>query len=125
MIKKKDLESRLKKLNWTPYRLAKEICTLRAEESQIPPVTRYQSAVNKAVSEPRKSKLETVEELVHALGGTLEIVWNDQPESTKISLQSDVASALSEIAKINGMSVEEVVDAIARKALKGFVELDQ
>ncbi|PHJ93890.1 hypothetical protein VF04_24185, partial [Nostoc linckia z7] len=114
------LEKRLKKLNWTPYRLAKEICVLRSEGGKVPPVTQYQSAVNKAVAEPRKSKLETIEELVQALGGTLTISWDDEPEVTKIKLQSDIALALQEQARAKNITLEELVNHLLQQNSFGF-----
>ncbi|KAF3890186.1 MULTISPECIES: hypothetical protein [Nostocales] len=119
---KEFLEKRLKKLNWTPYRLAKEICALRAEGGKVPPVTQYQSAVNKAVSEPRKSKLETIEELVQALGGTLTISWDDEPEESKIKLWSDVAVVLQEQARANNTTLEEWVNSLLQQSLFGSKE---
>lgn len=76
------IEQRLKDLDWTLYRLAKEISALRATRSgKTPyPAVRYHSAICKALSIPDQSKLETITEIVEALGGTLEISWNVLPD---------------------------------------------
>ncbi|MEO0686313.1 MAG: RAMP superfamily CRISPR-associated protein, partial [Cyanobacteria bacterium J06649_11] len=114
---KKILQERLKKLNWTPYRLAKEVCALKAEGGKIPPVTQYQSAVSRAVSEPKKSKLETIEELIKALGGTLIIKWNDEPEAAEIKLHNNIAVVLQEQAQKNKTTIEELVNLLLQQSL--------
>ncbi|MGH2415083.1 MAG: hypothetical protein ACRDEA_15605 [Microcystaceae cyanobacterium] len=76
-MRKDILEQRLKELEWTKYRLAKEIAVLRAAEGEeIAPAVRYQSTVNKALSDPTHVKVVTLEDLVKALGGEIIIRWH-------------------------------------------------
>ena len=76
------IEQRLKDLDWTLYKLAKEIASLRATRSGKPayPAVRYHSAISKALTIPDQSKLETITEIVEALGGTVQISWNVLPD---------------------------------------------
>ena len=79
------IEQRLQQLDWTLYKLAKEVSALRATRSGKPPypAVRYHSAICKALTIPEQSKLETITEIVEALGGTVQITWNVLPDKAK------------------------------------------
>lgn len=76
------IEQRLKELHWTRYKLAKEVSALRATRSGKPayPAVKYHNAICKALTIPDQSKLETITEIVEALGGTVQISWNVLPD---------------------------------------------
>ena len=82
---KQQITARLDELNWTLYRLAKEVSALRATRSGTTPypAVRYHSAISKALVIPEQSKFETLTEMVEALGGTIQITWNVLPEKSK------------------------------------------
>ena len=117
MIQKKDLEERLQELGWTLYRLAKEFAQMRTEGGEVPPVTRYHGSIGKAIENPGKSKLETIEDIVKALDGELTIVW--EPDKV-VTLQLDDAlmEALNEKAKEIGTTAVEVAEQLLRQALQ-------
>ena len=83
-MEKQFLYKRLHELGWTLYYLTKKVCEMRAGEGKVPPVTRYQSGVSKAIANPAKSKLETIEELVKALEGELTIQWTGAGELPEV-----------------------------------------
>ena len=87
---KQQITARLHELNWTLYRLAQEVSELRATRSgkEPHPAVRYHSAISKALTIPEQSKLETLTEMVEALGGTIQITWNVLPEKGKKSISS-------------------------------------
>lgn len=80
---KEVLAKRMQDLGYSNYRIAQLISHLRAEGDEVPPVTRYSSGVNRALSEPRKSKFETLEEIVNVLDGEFYIRWHN-PEDIKL-----------------------------------------
>ncbi len=75
------IEQRLQQLNWTLYKLSKQVATTKAARVGEEPsaATRYHSAIGKALENPARSKLETIQEIVEALGGTLSITWGNKP----------------------------------------------
>ena len=77
---KQKIEQRLESLNWTRYKLAKRVAATKAARLNEQPsaATRYHTAIGKALETPEKSKVETIQEIVEALGGTLHIVWANQ-----------------------------------------------
>lgn len=78
---KSQIEQRLEQLGWTLYKLAKQVASLKAARNGEEPsaATRYHTAIGKALDNPIRSKLETIQEIVEALGGTLQITWNNLP----------------------------------------------
>lgn len=70
------LHKRLEKLGWTLYKLAKQYSELRAVNGEEPSsAMRYYAAVSKAMQTPPRSRFETIEGIVQALGGELKIEW--------------------------------------------------
>lgn len=70
------LHKRLEQLGWTLYKLAKQFSEIRSIDGIVSPAVRYHTAVGRAIENPSKSKLETIEGIVKALGGELKIEWN-------------------------------------------------
>jgi hypothetical protein len=71
------MAQRMQQLGYTQYKVTQQICKLRAEGDEIPPVTRYNSAVGKSLEEPQKASFQAIEELVKVLGGEIVIRWRD------------------------------------------------
>ena len=93
---KYQVEQRLQQLDWTLYKLAKEVSALRATRSgKAPyPAVRYHSAITQPLDNLSQSKAETLVEIVEALGGTVQITWNVSPDAkvthkTKASSRSN------------------------------------
>ena len=84
MVSKKDIEQRLRALDWTLYRLAKEFAQLRAGEKEAPPASRYHTSLGKAIDNPGTSKLETIKDIVQVL-----IVFQHHSISLQLSSKSD------------------------------------
>ncbi|MBW4598511.1 MAG: RNA-directed DNA polymerase [Calothrix sp. FI2-JRJ7] len=118
MIHKEDLEQRLKELGWTQYKLAKQYSENKTNSGDASPATRYHSAIGKALENPAKSKLETIEGIVQALNGELRILW--EPERV-ITLQplDELRAALEERAKNEGTTVSQVAEQLLQLALSG------
>lgn len=78
---KKQLQDRMKKLNWTLYQVAKRVSDSRAkrENTEPSPATRYHTTIDKAIECPGRSRLKTIEEIIEVMGGRLQIVWSDLP----------------------------------------------
>jgi Reverse transcriptase (RNA-dependent DNA polymerase) len=117
MIQSKDLEERLQELGWTLYRLAKEFAQMRTEGGVVHPVTRYHGSIGKAIENPGKSKLETIEDIVKALDGELTIVWEPDKVVT-VPLDDELMEALNEKAKEIGTTASEVAEQLLRQALQ-------
>ena len=118
MIRKEDLEQRLEDLGWTLYKLAKQFSEMRAVDGEVSPATRYHSAIGKAMENPAKSKLETIEGIVQALNGELTIVWEPGRVVT-IRLDNEQMAALEERAKTDGTTVSKVAEQLLQLALSG------
>lgn len=71
------MAQRMQQLGYTQYKVTQQICKLRAEGDEIPPVTRYNSAVGKSLEEPQKASFQAIEELVKVMGGEIVIRWRD------------------------------------------------
>ncbi len=71
------LAQRIEKLGYTQYKVTQEICKLRAEGDEIPPVTRYNSTVAKALNDPQNVKFYLIEDLIKSLGGELVVRWHE------------------------------------------------
>ena len=118
MIHKEDLEQRLEDLGWTLYKLAKQFSEMRAVDGDVSPATRYHSAIGKAMENPAKSKLETIEGIVQALNGELTIVWEPGRVVT-VRLDDEQMAALEERAKTEGTTVSKVAEQLLQVALSG------
>ncbi|PNW35882.1 UNVERIFIED_CONTAM: hypothetical protein BEN50_17055 [Euhalothece sp. KZN 001] len=70
----------LKQKDRTMYWIAKEISKKRTEGKS--PASRYHSAISKAVDHPQKSRLETIVDIVEALGGEITINWEGEKKET-------------------------------------------
>lgn len=118
MIRKEDLEQRLKDLGWTLYKLAKQFSEMRTVNGDVSPATRYHTAIGKAMENPAKSKLETIEGIVQALNGELTIAW-EPGKVVKIRLDDEQMAALEERAKSEGTTVSKVAEHLLQLALSG------
>lgn len=83
MDMKKALEDRMQQLGYTQYKLTKQICQMRAEGDEIPPVTRYNSTVGKALDNPLHVKYYIIQDLIKAMDGEIVIRWNN-PDEVKL-----------------------------------------
>ncbi|MGF1566866.1 MAG: hypothetical protein ACFCVD_02125 [Nodosilinea sp.] len=77
MDMKEALALRMQRLGYTQYKVTQEICKLRAEGDEIPPVTRYNSAVGRTLQDPQKASFQAIEELVKVMGGEIIVRWHD------------------------------------------------
>lgn len=77
---KEILANRMQQLGYSQYRLTQEICKLRAEDGEVPPVTKYQSSIRQAIADPDNVKHRIVEDLVKALDGEIVVRWNNRQE---------------------------------------------
>ena len=73
---KKQIDNRLKQLGWKAYHLAKLVAEIRGSRGVTTTALRLNSTITKALDNPTKSSLSTLEDIVTALGGTLQIAWN-------------------------------------------------
>lgn len=119
MIGKEDLEQRLKDLGWTLYKLAKQFSILRAADGDVSPATRYQTAIGKAMENPAKSKLETIEGIIQALNGELTIFWEPEQVVT-IQLDDQLMEVLKQRASADGAAIHEVAKQLFEQALSGI-----
>ena len=116
MIRKEDLEQRLQDLGWTLYKLAKQFSEIRAVGGEVSPATRYHTSIGKAMENPAKSRLETIEGIVQALNGDITIVW-DSKRSVTVRLDDKLMEALNERAKNDGFTIVEVAEQLLLQAL--------
>ncbi|MFM6538176.1 MAG: hypothetical protein ACKPHW_07190 [Microcystis panniformis] len=67
------------------YAITKEYLKIKegAEVEKLSPVSRYHSALQKAINNPLESKLITVFLLIKAMGGSLKIEWGELPDTLK------------------------------------------
>ena len=83
MITSIDLDKRLKQLGWRVFYLAKLVSAIRAKRGTITTASRVNSTIAKAIDNPAKSSLETLEDIVEALGGEINIVWDNRTGCTQ------------------------------------------
>ncbi|MFP4007005.1 MAG: hypothetical protein ACLFV6_03220, partial [Spirulinaceae cyanobacterium] len=95
MVKPEDFEQRLKALDWTLYRLAKEFAEYRAEGEKVSPASRYHSSIGRAIENPATSRLETIEDIVQVLNGQLTIIWEPEKVVT-LRLEDRTIEALQQ-----------------------------
>ncbi|AFZ43842.1 hypothetical protein PCC7418_1663 [Halothece sp. PCC 7418] len=119
MIQGKEFEQRLEGLNWTLYRLAKEMAEYRSQGEEVSPASRYHSSIGKAIENPRKSRLETIEDIVQVLNGELRIIWESDQVVT-IRLEDETIEALKQRAENEGKSINEVARQLLIQALSGI-----
>ena len=119
MMQKEDFEHRLNNLNWTLYRLAKEFAKYRAAGGDISPASRYHSSISKAIENPGKSRLETIEDVVQVLNGELTIVWEAEKVVT-IRLEEETLEALKVRAENDGKTINETAKQLLLQAMSGF-----
>lgn len=72
---KRLIEERLERKGINIYRLAKKMMEKRQLEGYA---SRLHSTVGKAIDTPEKSRLETIIDIVEALGGKITIEWEDE-----------------------------------------------
>ncbi|MEB3149880.1 MAG: reverse transcriptase domain-containing protein [Sphaerospermopsis sp.] len=119
MIHKEDFEQRLKNLDWTLYKLAKEFAEYRATEGDVSPASRYHSSIGKAIENPGKSRLETIEDIVQVLNGELTILW-DAKKVVTIRLEDETLEALKQRAENEGKTINEIAKQLLLQALSGL-----
>jgi len=119
MVQKEDFEQRLEELNWTLYRLAKEFAEYRAVEGDVSPASRYHSSISKAIENPSKSRLETIEDIVQVLNGKLTILWEPGKVVT-IRLEDEIIEALKQRSENEGTTINEIAKQLLLQALSGF-----
>jgi hypothetical protein len=119
MIHKKDFEQRLKDLDWTLYKLAKEFAEYRARGGDVSPASRYHSSIGKAIENPGKSRLETIEDIVQVLNGELTILW-DVDKIVTIRLEDETLEALKQRSENEGKTINEIAKQLLLQALLGL-----
>ena len=115
MIQSKDLDERLKQLGWRVFYLAKQVSEIRANRGNITTASRINSTIAKAIDNPAKSALETLEDIVTALGGELQITWSNLPGGKPTHESTDRAYLLKYFE--NGIIIKVEVYAHFRDAL--------
>ena len=83
MITSIDLDKRLKQLGWRVFHLAKLVSEIRAKRGTTTTASRVNSTIAKAIDNPAKSSLETLDDVVTALGGEINIVWDNRTGCTQ------------------------------------------
>lgn len=116
MINKQNFEQRLEELGITLYKLAKQYSEMRAVEGDVSPATRYHSAISKAIENPAKSKLETVEAIVRVLNGELKIIW-EPGKVVILQLNAEDMAYLERRAKAENISITETAKQLLQLAL--------
>ncbi|MDB9447400.1 RNA-directed DNA polymerase [Anabaena sp. CS-542/02] len=119
MIQNEDFEQRLKELDWTLYKLAKEFAEHRAADGDVSPASRYHSSISKAIENPGKSKLETIEDIVQVLNGELTILWEPGRVVT-IRLEDETIEALKQRAENDGKTINDIAKQLLLQALSGL-----
>ncbi|MFN9560019.1 MAG: reverse transcriptase domain-containing protein, partial [Dolichospermum sp.] len=119
MIYKEDFEQRLKDLDWTLYKLAKEFAEYRATGGDVSPASRYHSSIGKAIENPGKSRLETIEDIVQVLNGELTILW-DAGKVVTIRLEDETLEALKQRSENEGKTINEIAKQLLLQALLGL-----
>ncbi|MDB9489837.1 RNA-directed DNA polymerase [Dolichospermum circinale CS-534/05] len=119
MIYKEDFEQRLKDLDWTLYKLAKEFAEYRATGGDVSPASRYHSSIGKAIENPGKSRLETIEDIVQVLNGELTILW-DAGKVVTIRLENETLEALKQRSENEGKTINEIAKQLLLQALLGL-----
>ncbi|QSJ16144.1 RNA-directed DNA polymerase [Nostoc sp. UHCC 0702] len=100
--------------------MAKQYSENKAKDGDASPATRYHSAISKAMENPAKSKLETIEGIVEALNGELRIIWEPGTVIT-LQLDNEQMTALEERAKNEGVTVSKVAEHLLQLALSGVL----
>ncbi|MFM5902882.1 MAG: reverse transcriptase domain-containing protein [Dolichospermum sp.] len=119
MIHNEDFEQRLKDLDWTLYKLAKEFAEYRATGGDVSPASRYHSSIGKAIENPGKSRLETIEDIVQVLNGELTILW-DAGKVVTIRLEDETLEALKQRSENEGKTINEIAKQLLLQALLGL-----
>lgn len=119
MVKPEDFEQRLKALDWTLYRLAKEFAEYRAEGEKVSPASRYHSSIGRAIENPATSRLETIEDIVQVLNGQLTIIWEPEKVVT-LRLEDRTIEALQQRAENEGKTLNQIAKQLLLQALSGL-----
>ncbi|MBJ7296187.1 MAG: hypothetical protein JHC73_07665, partial [Dolichospermum sp.] len=119
MIQKDDFDQRLKDLDWTLYRLAKEFAEYRATGGDVSPASRFHSSIGKAIENPGKSKLETIEDIVQVLNGELTILW-EAGKVVTIRLEDETLEALKQRGENEGKTINDIAKQLLLQALLGL-----
>ncbi len=119
MIQKHDFEQRLKDLDWTLYTLAKKFSEYRAAGGDVSPASRYHSSISKAIENPGKSRLETIEDIVQVLNGELTILW-EAGKVVTIRLEDETIEALKQRAENEGKTINDIAKQLLLQALLGL-----
>ncbi|MFB2879514.1 RNA-directed DNA polymerase [Floridanema aerugineum] len=119
MIQKHDFDQRLKDLDWTLYTLAKKFSEYRAAGGDVSPASRYHSSISKAIENPGKSRLETIEDIVQVLNGELTILW-EPGKIVTVRLEDETIEALKQRADNEGKTINDIAKQLLLQALLGL-----
>ena len=74
------LKSRLESLNWTSYRLAKEVAKIRLEVygEEIENPKSLVNGINACLKDPDRSSGKMIESIIRAMGGSLTVKWTTE-----------------------------------------------
>ncbi len=95
MINSKHLNERLKLLGWKVFHLSKQVAEIRARRGNATSPSSINTTIAKAINNPKKSGVQTLEDIVTALGGEIKIVWKSEPVFNK-QVKSDSNLVTSE-----------------------------
>ncbi|MGA9380684.1 MAG: reverse transcriptase domain-containing protein [Phormidium sp.] len=119
MIQKEDFEQRLKDLGCSRYTLAKIFSEYRAAGGDVSPASRYHSSISKAIENPGKSRLETIEDIVQVLNGELTILW-EPGKIVTVRLEDETIEALKQRADNEGKTINDIAKQLLLQALLGL-----
>jgi hypothetical protein len=77
---KEVIEERMNQLGLNQLGLTQEVCKVRAVNGVVPPTTRYQSSVRKALLDPQHVTYYVIEDLIKALDGEIIVRWNHRTD---------------------------------------------
>lgn len=119
MLDKEKLNNRLQIRYKSLYELAKQYAKIRDRlDGEASPPTHYHSTISRAIENPGRSKLETIEGIVEALDGELRIIW--EPEKTiTLQLDNEQIAALQERAEYEGVTISKIAEQFLQLAFSG------
>ncbi|MFM6015948.1 MAG: RNA-directed DNA polymerase, partial [Dolichospermum sp.] len=85
----------------------------------VSPASRYHSSIGKAIENPGKSRLETIEDIVQVLNGELTILW-DAGKVVTIRLEDETLEALKQRSENEGKTINEIAKQLLLQALLGL-----
>jgi hypothetical protein len=80
-VDKEILKKRMEVLGLKPWQITKIYSRIRAQRyGDLDDPRRYSNTINKAIENPDKSSIQTIQALVEALDGELVIRWNKREQ---------------------------------------------